>query len=63
MTELNTAAASFPPTALVRITAEETGGGMQLTVVNLHNNAYINQQSIAIRQKTTCILTLLTPIH
>lgn len=26
---------SFPPTALVRITAEETGGGMQLTVCNL----------------------------
>lgn len=26
---------SFPPTALVRMTAEDTGGGMQLTVCNL----------------------------
>lgn len=30
--ELNIAAASFPPTALVKITAEDTGGGMQPTV-------------------------------
>lgn len=29
--ELNIAAASFPPTALVRMTADETGGGMQPT--------------------------------
>ena len=28
---------SLPPTALVRITAEETGGGMQPTVCNLGN--------------------------
>jgi hypothetical protein len=34
-TELKTAAASFPPTVLVRITAEDTGGGMQPTVINL----------------------------
>ncbi len=26
---------SFPPTALVRMTAEETGGGIQATVCNL----------------------------
>ncbi len=32
--ELNTAAASFPPTARVRMTAEETGGGMHDKVVN-----------------------------
>jgi hypothetical protein len=31
--ELNIAAASFPPTALVRITAEDTGGGMQPTTL------------------------------
>lgn len=30
---------SFPPTALVRITAEETGGGMQLTVCSLGNRS------------------------
>uniref|UniRef100_A0A2D4LHR3 Uncharacterized protein n=1 Tax=Micrurus spixii TaxID=129469 RepID=A0A2D4LHR3_9SAUR len=30
--ELNIAAASFPPTALVKITAEDTGGGIQPTV-------------------------------
>jgi hypothetical protein len=35
ITELKTAAASFPPTAFVKITAEETGGGIQLTVINL----------------------------
>ena len=29
---------SLPPTALVRITAEDTGGGMQLTVCNLGND-------------------------
>lgn len=29
---------SLPPTALVRMTAEETGGGMQLTVCNLGNH-------------------------
>jgi hypothetical protein len=34
-TELKTAVASFPPTALVRITADDTGGGMQPTVINL----------------------------
>ena len=34
-TELNTAAASFPPTAFVSITAEDTGGGIQLKVMNL----------------------------
>lgn len=34
-TELNIATASFPPTLFVKITADETGGGMQLTVVNL----------------------------
>lgn len=33
--ELKTAAASFPPTALVNITADDTGGGMQLRVINL----------------------------
>lgn len=26
---------SLPPDALVRITADETGGGMQLTTINL----------------------------
>lgn len=30
--ELKIAAASFPPTALVRITADDTGGGIQPTV-------------------------------
>lgn len=30
--ELNTAAGSFPPIAFVIMTAEDTGGGMQLTV-------------------------------
>jgi len=35
ITELKTAAASFPPAALVRMTADETGGGMQPTVINL----------------------------
>jgi len=35
ITELKTAAASFPPAALVRMTADETGGGMQPTVMNL----------------------------
>lgn len=34
-TELNIAAASLPPTALVKMTAEETGGGIQLTVASL----------------------------
>jgi hypothetical protein len=34
-TELKTAAASFPPTALVRMTADDSGGGMQPTVINL----------------------------
>jgi hypothetical protein len=34
-TELKTAAASFPPTAFVRMTADDTGGGMQPTVINL----------------------------
>lgn len=34
-TELKIAAASFPPTALVRMTADDTGGGMQPTVTNL----------------------------
>ena len=34
-TELNTAVASLPPIALVRMIAEETGGGMQLTVISL----------------------------
>lgn len=34
-TELKTAAASFPPTVLVRMTADDTGGGMQPTVINL----------------------------
>ena len=33
--ELKTAAASLPPAAWVRITAEETGGGRQLRVTNL----------------------------
>lgn len=39
--ELKIAAASFPPTALVKITADETGGGMQLSVsilINKNNN-------------------------
>lgn len=37
---------SLPPTALVRITAEETGGGMQLTVCNLgnHNNHRVKKK-------------------
>jgi len=35
ITELKTAAASFPPAALVRMTADDTGGGMQPTVINL----------------------------
>jgi hypothetical protein len=34
-TELKIAAASFPPTALVRMTADDTGGGMQPTVISL----------------------------
>ncbi len=33
--ELKTAAASLPPEALVTMTAEETGGGMQLRVTRL----------------------------
>ena len=33
--ELKMAAASFPPTALVSMTADETGGGMQPTTCNL----------------------------
>lgn len=33
--ELKIAAASFPPTDLVNITAEDTGGGMHPTVINL----------------------------
>ena len=37
-TELNIAAASFPPTALVRITADDTGGGMHDTVTNLREH-------------------------
>lgn len=37
-TEINMAEASLPPTAFVKITAEDTGGGMQLTVANLGNN-------------------------
>ena len=32
--ELKIAAASLPPTAFVKITAEETGGGIQETTVN-----------------------------
>lgn len=36
--ELKTAPASLPPTALVSITAVETGGGMTLTVINLEKN-------------------------
>jgi len=39
--ELKIAAASFPPTALVKITAEETGGGIQLTVTSLQNNIFL----------------------
>jgi len=35
ITEFKTAAASFPPAALVRMTADDTGGGMQPTVINL----------------------------
>lgn len=35
ITELKMAAASFPPAALVRMTADDTGGGMQPTVINL----------------------------
>lgn len=33
--ELKIAAASLPPTALVRMTAEDTGGGIQPTTCNL----------------------------
>ena len=33
--ELNMAAASLPPTAFVKMTAEETGGGIQPTTCNL----------------------------
>lgn len=33
--ELKIAAASFPPIDLVRITADDTGGGMQPTITNL----------------------------
>ena len=33
--ELKMAAASLPPTALVSMTAEETGGGIQPTTCNL----------------------------
>jgi hypothetical protein len=32
--ELKIAAASFPPTAFVKITADETGGGIQETTVS-----------------------------
>jgi hypothetical protein len=39
--ELKIAAASFPPTALVKITAEETGGGIQLTVISLEQDNII----------------------
>ena len=35
--ELNIAEASLPPTDLVRMTAEDTGGGMQLRVRILEN--------------------------
>lgn len=34
-TELKIAAASFPPTDFVSMTADDTGGGMHATVVNL----------------------------
>lgn len=46
--ELNTAAASFPPIAFVIMTAEETGGGMQLTVSKLKHKTYLktNIQSV-----------------
>lgn len=37
-TLLKMAAASFPPADLVRITAEDTGGGIQLTVISLQHN-------------------------
>lgn len=39
--ELNIAPASFPPTALVSMTADETGGGMHPTTCNLLKNNII----------------------
>ena len=36
--ELNIAPASFPPMAFVKITADETGGGMQATTNIPRNN-------------------------
>lgn len=51
---------SLPPTALVRITAEETGGGMQLTVCNLgnHNNHRVKKRRMRMKQiwVTACLL-------
>lgn len=43
--ELKMAAASLPPTALVSMTAEETGGGIQPTTCNLTQQIY--QHSIS----------------
>lgn len=49
---------SLPPTALVRITAEETGGGMQLTVCNLgnHNNHRVKKRRMKQIWVTACLL-------
>lgn len=38
--ELNIAAASFPPTDFVSMTADDTGGGIQPTVINLQIKKY-----------------------
>lgn len=40
--ELKIAAASFPPIDLVRITAEETDGGMHPTITNLKRKRKAN---------------------
>lgn len=55
-TEINMAEASLPPTAFVKITAEDTGGGMQLTVANLGNNIKPYLIAFIIITSITCSL-------
>lgn len=47
ITELKMAAASFPPAALVRMTADDTGGGMQPTVINLMEMEQMHKHNIS----------------
>lgn len=54
-TEMKMAEASLPPTAFVKITAEDTGGGMQLTVANLRKDIKLCLIAFIITS-TTCSL-------